>query len=364
MGKDPGLGGGRGADRRMGFSASAGMQQQSGAKAQRTAPPHRRSWDYVLRSGLAGGIAGCAAKTAIAPLDRVKILFQASNPDYQKYSGRWLGVVDAMRRIVDQQGLMGLFHGHSATILRIFPYAAVKYMAYDVLHLALMPTPQDETGLRLFLAGSMSGVLSVFLTYPLELIRVRLAFDTKSKPQPGSLRHIITKIYHEGAPGGEGGAPQRALLHQFPILKFYRGFTSTILGMVPYAGTSFLVFERTKAWLYGLLLNRDSRGAPLSDRPPLLELSRTVVDLASGALAGAISQTASYPFEVIRRRQQVGGLLHPSRMQQISETIRWIYATRGFGGFYIGLGIGYFKVVPMTAISFAVWSEMKRVLGI
>ena len=139
MGKDPGLGG-RGADRRMGFSASAGMQQQSGAKAQRTAPPHRRSWDYVLRSGLAGGIAGCAAKTAIAPLDRVKILFQASNPDYQKYSGRWLGVVDAMRRIVDQQGLMGLFHGHSATILRIFPYAAVKYMAYDVLHLALMQT--------------------------------------------------------------------------------------------------------------------------------------------------------------------------------------------------------------------------------
>lgn len=336
--------------------------QQSGGQAQHVAP-HRRSWDYVLRSGLAGGIAGCAAKTAIAPLDRVKILFQASNPDYQKYSGRWLGVVDAMRRIVDQQGTMGLFHGHSATILRIFPYAAVKYMAYDLLHAVLMPTPQDETGVRLFMAGSMSGVLSVFLTYPLELIRVRLAFDTKSKPQPGSLRHIITKIYHEGADVAEG-APQRTLLHQFPILKFYRGFSSTIMGMVPYAGTSFLVFERTKAWLYGLLLNRDSRGSPLSDRPPLLELSRTVVDLTAGALAGAISQTASYPFEVIRRRQQVGGLLHPSRMQQISETIRWIYATRGLGGFYIGLGIGYFKVVPMTAISFAVWSEMKRILGV
>ena len=40
------------------------MQQQSGAKAQRTAPPHRRSWDYVLRSGLAGGVAGCAVRMA------------------------------------------------------------------------------------------------------------------------------------------------------------------------------------------------------------------------------------------------------------------------------------------------------------
>ena len=31
--------------------------------------------------------ASSQAKTAVAPLDRVKILFQASNPDFQKYTG-------------------------------------------------------------------------------------------------------------------------------------------------------------------------------------------------------------------------------------------------------------------------------------
>lgn len=74
------------------------------------------------------------AKTAIAPLDRVKILFQAQNPEFQKYSGRWLGVFTAAGNIVSTQGPAALFQGHSATLLRIFPYAAIKYMAYDKLH--------------------------------------------------------------------------------------------------------------------------------------------------------------------------------------------------------------------------------------
>lgn len=286
--------------------------------------------------------------------------------------------------------------------MRIFPYAAIKYMAYDKLHFYLMPTKQMETSGRLFAAGAMSGVLSVFLTYPLELIRVRLAFETKRKKQKGGLRRIINMIYREGtteAPFSSDArkraarlAQQQAagittsaldsalratdpnvpssavpsgnrLLSKYPILKFYRGFSVTVMGMIPYAGTSFLVFGRCKTLLQDLFPPSEPPTGPESRRKWYWP-SKTVVDLSAGALAGALSQTAAYPFEVIRRRQQVGGIIRPGAMLGMWETAGWIYRTSGWRGFYVGLSIGFLKVVPMTSISFAVWLGMKRQMGI
>ena len=71
------------------------------------------------------------AKSVVAPLDRVKILFQGANSSVSQFSGSLLGPFRALKYIAENQGTRGLYKGHQATLLRIFPYAALNYMCYE-----------------------------------------------------------------------------------------------------------------------------------------------------------------------------------------------------------------------------------------
>ncbi|KAJ5947312.1 Mitochondrial carrier protein LEU5 [Penicillium verhagenii] len=370
--------------------AAAKTASSSSAKGQKTdAPVKTRSLDYVLRSGLAGGLAGCAAKTVVAPLDRVKILFQASNPQFAKYTGTWAGLAAAIRDIKRYEGTRGLFKGHSATLLRIFPYAAIKFLAYEQIRAVIIPSHDKETVFRRLISGSLAGITSVFSTYPLELVRVRLAFETK-KSSRSSLRDICRQIYNERVlppstgPTVAAAATQshsttavaaesvssavNSAVPRSGFANFYRGFAPTLLGMLPYAGMSFLTHDTVGDWLrdpsvaqYTTLPESETTPSNKSSRRPQLTAT---AELFSGAVAGLVSQTSSYPLEVIRRRMQVGGAVGDGRRLGIIETGRTIWLERGFRGYWVGLTIGYMKVVPMAATAFFVYERLKWSLSI
>jgi solute carrier family 25 protein 16 len=83
---------------------------------------HVSAWiDFV-----SGGIAGTVAKTAIAPFERVKILFQINSKHYP-----YMGIVKTISNIHEKEGLLALWRGNMATVVRIFPYAAIQFMTFS-----------------------------------------------------------------------------------------------------------------------------------------------------------------------------------------------------------------------------------------
>lgn len=168
----------------------------------------------------------------------------------------------------------------------------------------------------------------------MELIRVRMAYQT-STTERTSLRQAVRMIAQERAFATQSGSVSgvSSFTRSLPFYPFYRGFSVTLVGMVPYAGVSFLTYNMLKKNLPEYL--------------PYLKKRPTQRDLVCGAVAGLISQTASYPFEVIRRRMQVGGAKGGAGIDW-RQAVQAIYSQAGLRGFFVGLSIGYIKVIPMT----------------
>ncbi|CAY67314.1 Mitochondrial carrier protein involved in the accumulation of CoA in the mitochondrial matrix [Komagataella phaffii GS115] len=305
----------------------------------------KQSLQYVIYSGVAGGVAGSAAKTLIAPLDRVKILFQTANPEFSRFSGSFSGLFKAVRQIYGYDGVAGLYQGHSATLLRIFPYAAIKFLGFALL----------------------------FFTYPLDLIRVRLAFETHrevNRARGGKFLGIVRRVFNE-----EPRFQVTALDTLARLGNFYRGFAPTIFGMIPYAGVSFYTHDL----IHDVFRSRHLKGYTVQEEEFKTLEDLTVktnsshdrrlplyvwAQLTAGGAAGMLAQAAAYPFEVIRRRMQVGAVTNNGEYLSILRTASQIYVENGARGFYVGLTIGFIKVVPMFACSFFVYERIKRRLGI
>ena len=239
-------------------------------------------------------------------------------------------------------GISSLFKGHSASLIRVFPYAGINFLAYEQLQRAFIISPATDTPFHRFLCGSTAGAISTIFTYPLELIRIRLAFETRQNESSSWFR-IARRIYFERGRKGS-------------VFNLYQGIGPTMLGILPYAGTSFVTHD----------LIRDQLRSPFFAPYTLEKGSSTrltaVAQLCCGAIAGIVAQTVAYPIDILRRRMQVGSVVGSS--SGIPETARLIMRERGVRGFYVGLTIGYMKMAPMVATSFYVYDRMKRLLGI
>ncbi|CAH0563406.1 unnamed protein product [Brassicogethes aeneus] len=302
-----------------------------------------KNFQFVCKNLLCGGIAGMVSKTTVAPLDRVKILLQAHNRHHESH-----GVYSGIKHIIKTESPWALYKGNGAQMVRIFPYAATQFTSFEMYKRYLDGVFGAGSHIDKFIAGAAAGLTAVTLTYPLDTIRARLAFQISGEHVYTGIAHAAVTIFKE-----EGGA--RAL---------YRGFVPTLMGMVPYAGLSFYCFEYLKWGCMKYVPSQTCRPCKKNTGGLVLLLPAKLI---CGGLAGAAAQSVSYPLDVTRRRMQLA-MLSPATAHYAKgtfTTLRHIYREHGLvRGLYRGMSINYMRAIPMVAVSFSTYELCKQILDL
>jgi len=317
---------------------------------------------------IAGGIAGAASRTVVSPLERLKIIQQVQPRNSGKqYTGVWRSLI----RIWEEEGFKGFMRGNGINCVRIIPYSAVQFTTYEQLKKFFTSNgkKQLDTPTRLA-SGALAGITSVCTTYPLDLLRSRLSIATasmmatsasapasSSTPSPSSAGtsssqlRLASALHTSARPLPSEltmwGMALKVMREEGGVRALYRGLVATAMGVAPYVGINFAAYEA----LRGLLTPPGKTGVARK--------------LSCGALAGSISQTLTYPFDVLRRKMQVIGLGPGALGYQYNgalDAARVIIKTEGISGMYRGLWPNLLKVAPSIATSFFTYELVKEFL--
>ncbi|XVE71437.1 hypothetical protein DITRI_Ditri10aG0149900 [Diplodiscus trichospermus] len=174
-------------------------------------------------SFIAGAAAGVSSTLCTYPLELLKTRLTVKE--------EYKNLLDAIVKIVQAEGLTGLYKGLTPTLIGVVPYAASNYFAYDTLRKAYKKAfKKEEVGnIMTLLIGSAAGAISSTATFPLEVARKQMQAGAINGRQYQNMLHALTSILEkEGIPG------------------LYRGLGPSCMKLVPAAGISFMCYEACK----------------------------------------------------------------------------------------------------------------------
>lgn len=129
------------------------------------------SQDFVL-----GGLAAAVSKSISAPIERIKLLLQ-NQGESAAISRPYTGILDAVRRVPQEQGLSSFWRGNTANVVRYFPTQALNFMFKDK-YKKYLGRPRSAGFwpclLGNVLSGGAAGATSLLFVYPLDFARTRL----------------------------------------------------------------------------------------------------------------------------------------------------------------------------------------------
>jgi len=263
-----------------------------------------------MKDFIAGGVSAAISKTAVAPIERVKLLLQVQHVSKQIAADqRYKGIIDCFVRIPKEQGFLAFWRGNLANVIRYFPTQALNFAFKDKYkQVFLGGVDKNQQFWRYFLgnlaSGGAAGATSLCFVYPLDFARTRLAADVgkgTAEREFSGLGNCLSKIFKSDG-----------------LVGLYRGFGVSVQGIIIYRAAYFGFFDTAK----GMLPN-----------------PKTTPFLVSWAIAQTVTTVAgiiSYPFDTVRRRMMMQSGRSEKLYKNTIDCWGKIYKTEGGGAFFKG----------------------------
>ncbi|CAF2472963.1 unnamed protein product [Rotaria sp. Silwood2] len=297
----------------------------------------------VLLDFLAGGTA--ISKTAVAPLERVKLLLQTQDVNQKIMQGKkYKGFGDCFIRCIREEGPISLWRGNWANVIRYFPTQALNFAfkeRYQRMFANYNPklNPYKFFAGNLF-AGGMAGATGLLFVYPLDFARTRLGVDigkSISERQFKGMNDCLIKIYK--ADGIQG---------------LYRGFAISVAGIFVY-----------RAFYFG---GYDAGKIISGDIPTLLDYLFMFGDdpnpnifyrFLFAQFITSSSEFLAYPLDTIRRRLMMQSGRGDIIYQGTIDCARKIAVNEGSTAFFKGNLSNIYRSVGSSLV-LVLYDEFKR----
>ncbi|ORZ01884.1 mitochondrial carrier domain-containing protein [Absidia repens] len=287
--------------------------------------------NLYARFALAGAVCCSITHGAMTPVDVVKTRIQLSPEVYNK------GMISGFRQVVAAEGAGALLTGFGPTAAGYFLQGAFKFGGYEfwkktfIDAIGVEKAVENRTAIYLGSSAIAEFFADVALC-PLEATRIRLV------SQPGFANGLLsgfTKILKE-----EG-----------VIKGFYSGFGPILFKQVPYTMAKFVVYELASEKIIHAI------GTPKDELAPS---TITKVNLGAGIIAGTAAAIISQPADTLLSKinKQKG-----AEGQSVTSRLVTMAGQLGPKGLFLGLGPRIVMVATLTAGQFAIYGDIKRVLG-
>lgn len=270
-----------------------------------------------------GGLGSAGAACCTHPLDLLKVHLQTQQ------EGK-LSLLRLTVKIVREQGVLALYNGLSASLLRQLTYSTTRFGIYEVAKQAVAPSGEAVPFYQRVGMASLAGAAGGLVGTPADMINVRMQNDIKLPAESRrNYKHAfdgLIRVYREEGPkrvfSGASTATSRAVLMTVGQLSFY---------------------DQVKIFL----LN-----AGFSDN--------LLTHFLSSLSAGAVATTLTQPLDVLKTRAMNA---KPGEFSSMWHLITYT-AKLGPLGFFKGYIPAFVRLGPHTILTFVFLEQLRKNFGI